>query len=185
MNAKINKIIDNILKYIILAIFVVPIGVVLLIYASTWIDPEGWGSYNLGNNLYWIYWEKDYRYMVFSGDLDGRVCRGGWTIIPTSGSLYDNDGNFKESVISAKANSNWIIAETVDAEKEKTYYIISKDFDYKGLKKIYNEMSVDSIRYQKFIEAIEKVKKDNMFTYNDSNRFIHECILRDIDLRFD
>lgn len=122
MNTKNNNLLAKILKYILLAIFILPIGAVALMYVSCWIFPQAWGSYNLGNNLYLIYWEKDYRYIVFSNDLDGRVCKGGWPVIPSSETMYDNDGNINESVISAKADSNWIIAMTVNSMKENVLY---------------------------------------------------------------
>lgn len=185
MKTKVNNMIDKILKYTILAIFGAPIVLFLLIYASCWIFPEAWGSYNLGNNLYMIYGEKDSKYIVFSNELEGRVSHGGWNIIPSSGTMFDSEGHFHEWVTSAKSNSNWIIAKTCIAEKDKKFYIISKDFNYKELKKLYKEISKDSLKYIKFEEAIERLKKNYIFSYNDSNRFINECKNRDIPLRFD
>lgn len=101
--------------------------VIALFFSSEWLFPEWNGSYDLGNNLYVMDWEKGTKIIVHCSNKRGKTCYGGSPVIPHN---YPREAYVK----SAKANDKWIIVKAIKTENNSTcYYLVDKSFDIEGL----------------------------------------------------
>jgi len=187
MKQKILFVVDVIIGIfvkILIAIALLAAMAFVVSYLSIWIWPEAWGSYSLGNDIYMVEWDEKGRYIVLSDDLEGNVCEGGWPLIPDE--IFDNEGNFKELVIDAKSDESWIIARTkIFGSNNRNFYIFSKKFNSSDLLEKLHKGVTDSLSLFEFEKQINVLKSTNLCQYTDSNLFITECNLRNIDLRFE
>ena len=131
-----------------------------------WIWPEFEGSYNLGNGIYMLEWERGGRIIVKGSFIRGRTCYGGSLLIPTDESQFDSACNFAEYVIDAKFDNNWIIAKTGNySNGENKYYIVDKSFD--------SEKTSE-----------EDIIKNYILDFSDSLTFAEACHLKGIKIKW-
>ncbi len=155
----------KLLKYILIFILSFFLFVVALDYSSNWLFPKWNGSYDLGNNLYMMDWEKGNRIIVYCGRKKGRTCYGGSYVIPHS--------SLKEVYVkTAKANDRWIIVKAVTTEDNRPcYYLIDKSFDIKGL-----DCSTDNC---------DSIIQSHIKEYYDLEMFYEDLKNKKIDFSFD
>lgn len=138
---------------------------IILFFSSKWLFPEWNGSYDLGNNLYMMDWERGNRIIVYCSNKHGKICYGGISIIPHSDSsdVYVKD---------AKANDKWVIVKAATTEENRPrYYLIDKSFEVEMLNLNFN--SFDSIIQSHIISTF------------DSLSFEKKLKEKNINLKFD
>ena len=127
---KLDKILYLLGKFAVLfmiCIVVIYICFATFVYAATWLWPDFYGSYSLGNNIYMLEGDKTTKTIVYGTSIKGKTCYSGEPLIPTYDNQYDSIGNFAEYVVDAKADDNWIIAKTDNKiNHRRKYYIINK-----------------------------------------------------------
>lgn len=149
--------------FILAGILAITICFVTFMYAATWLWPESYGSYALGNNIYMLDWDGDGRIIVRGTNVEGNVCYGGELLIPTYGNEYDSVGNLREYVIDAKSDDNWIIAKTGNRiTNQKKYYIINKN-------------NLENM-------AIEDIIVTRIESFTDSMKFSNRCIYNGVNI---
>ena len=157
------KILDKLIQFLgkialffLVGIAVIYIGFVAFVYAATWLWPDFYGSYSLGNNYYMLVEDKGRKTIVYGTSIEGNTCYSGEPVIPTYENQYDSLGNFAEYVFDAKSDDNWIIAKTNNfINNQRKYYILNK-------KNNSNVMSVEYIintRVEVFTDSSEFAKK--------------------------
>lgn len=141
----------------VVCIVVIYICFAAFVYAATWLWPDFYGSYCLGNNIYMLEGDKTTKTIVYGTSIKGKTCYSGEPLIPTYDNQYDSIGNFAEYVVDAKADDNWIIAKTDNkSNHQKKYYIINKS---NGIERL----------------DAQKILKNNITSYTDSVDFSNAC----------
>jgi hypothetical protein len=121
----------------------------ILFFSSEWLFPEWNGSYDLGNGLYMMDWERGNRIIVHCSNKEGRTCYGGSPVIPHN---YPREVYVKD----AKANQEWIIVKAVMTENNQPcYYLIDKSFNIEGLN--WGIDNCDSIIQSHIISTIDSL----------------------------
>ncbi|WP_373728868.1 hypothetical protein [Bacteroides heparinolyticus] len=152
------------LLVVVLSILALPILVVLFLYLSEWLFPSFWGSYKLGNGLFMMDWDGNYRIIVYNPNPSGNTCYSGAYIIPDKNSHCSTDRSL--GVIDAKSDKKWVavIAFEGESHQDTCYFLIDKSFDVDGLD--WQKDKCDSIiqshiiRYdakQSFYEKLDKI----------------------------
>lgn len=153
------------LKYLLLFILLLPILIVVADYSSKWLFPEWNGSYDLGNNLYMMAWERDNNIIVYFFKKTGRTCYMGAPVIP-------HNSPREVYVKSAKANKRWIIVKAITTETAThCYYLIDKSFDIKDL---------DCQKYN-----CDSIIQSHIIKYHNLEEFHEDLNNKRIDLSFD
>ena len=148
-----------------IGLLLIYIGFVSFVYAATWLWPDFYGSYSLGNNIYMLEWDGG-KMIVNGTTIKGNTCYSGQPLIPTDKNQYDSIGNFAEFVVDAKSDDNWIIAKTSNhINNQRKYYIINKKYNP-------NEMTVEDI----ISTQIE--------CFRDSSVFAAKCISNGVDIKW-
>jgi len=120
--------------FLVVCIVVIYICFAAFVYAATWLWPDFYGSYSLGNNIYMLEGDKTTKTIVYGTSIKGKTCYSGEPLIPTYENQYDSLGNFAEYVVDAKADDNWIIAKTDNKlNHQRKYYIVNKQHDIETL----------------------------------------------------
>ena len=150
----------------VVCIVVIYICFAAFVYAATWLWPDFYGSYCLGNNIYMLEWDGGRKIIVNGTRIKGNTCYSGESLIPTYENQYDSLGNFAESVVDAKADNNWIIAKTDNKlNHRRRYYIINKQHDIETL------------------DAKEIIEK-YITSFTDSCEFANKCFSNGIRIKW-
>lgn len=151
----------KIFKYILIAFFSFLLLIIILFFSSEWLFPEWNGSYDLGNNLYMMDWERGNRIIVYCSNKEGRTCYGGLPVIPHN---YPQEVYVKN----AKANDKWVIVKAVTTEDNRPrYYLIDKSFDIKGVDR--NIINCDSIIQSYIISTFDSLSFDKKLKEKNVN----------------
>lgn len=128
-------------------------------------DPESWGSYSLGNNLYVMDFDGG-KIVVIGTNIRGNTCYGGIQVIPFQIDSLRNDDKYEnEFVVDTKHNEKWAIVKTYFKKTKKfRYYIVDKHFH-------------EDISKEDFII-------NNIKVYDDSLSFLSECTKASVYLSF-
>ena len=102
----------KILKFTLIFILSLFLFVAVFDYSSKWLFPQWNGSYDLGNNLYMMDWERGNKIIVYCSRKTGRTCSGGSPVIP-------HEHPREVYVKSAKANDRWVIVKALTTESDK------------------------------------------------------------------
>lgn len=117
---------------------------IFLLISCNWIS----GEYPLGSNL--SLWDNDKEKTAIIVYCEGN-CHGGIQVLPTRES-QTNNGEYVEEAI---ANKQWAIAKTNMLKNNKeSFYIISKNFDIKGLD--CSRINCDSILQSHIVGPMDK-----------------------------
>ena len=147
----------KILRFTLIFILSFFLFVAVFDYSSKWLFPQWNGSYDLGNNLYMMDWERGNKIIVYCSRKTGRTCSGGSPVIP-------HEHPREVYVKSAKANDRWVIVKALTTESDKLcYYLIDKSFNIKNLD--WEIVNCDSIIQSHIIStfdsiSFEKILKD-------------------------
>ncbi len=172
MKMNVLRLLDKILRLLgkfalvfVVGIFVMYICFAAFVYAATWLWPDFYGSYSLGNNIYMLEGDKSTKTIVYGTSIKGKTCYSGDPLIPTYENQYDSLGNFAEYVVDAKADDNWIIAKTDNKlNHRRRYYIINKQHDIETL------------------DAKEIIEK-YITSFTDSCEFANKCFSNGIRIK--
>ena len=152
--------------FLVVCIVVIYICFAPFVYAATWLWPDFYGSYSLGNNIYMLEGDKTTKTIVYGTSIKGKTCYSGEPLIPTYENQYDSLGNFAEYVVDAKADDNWIIAKTDNKlNHRRRYYIINKQHDIETL------------------DAKEIIEK-YITSFTDSCEFANKCFSNGIRIKW-
>ena len=163
---KVLQYVGKIILYIIGCLSILVICIIIFLFVTVWFWPESHGSYSLGKNIYMMEWDGGGRVIVQGSDIEGNTCYGGIQLIPTYESQYDSLGNIVEYVVDAKADENWIIAETYNKiSQQKKYYIIDKRANIE--------------KYD-----VKKIMRTSVSEFNDSIIFQKACVSNGIKTKF-
>ena len=136
------------------------------VYAATWLWPDFYGSYSLGNNIYMLEGDGGGKMIVNGTTIKGNTCYSGQPLIPTYENQYDSLGHSAEYVVDVKADDNWIIAKTNNhISNQQKYYILNKKYNP-------DKMTVEDIISTKI-----------MF-FTDSNEFAKKCLRNRIEIEW-
>ena len=136
------------------------------LYTATWLWPDFYGSYSLGNNIYMLEWDGGGKIIVNGTRIKGNTCYGGESLIPTYENQYDSLGHFAEYVVDAKSDDNWVIAKTNNhISHQRKYYILNKKYNP-------NKMTVEDIISTKIV------------FFTDSNEFAKKCLRNRIEIEW-
>lgn len=161
---KIFRLLDKILNllgktgiFFVAGMVVVYICFVVILKTATWLWPDFYGSYCLGNNIYMLEGDKGRKTIVNGTTIEGNTCYSGDQLIPTYENQYDSIGNFAEYVVDAKADDNWIIARTDNMiTNQRKYYILNKSYNPDKM-------------------TLEKIISTRIECFTDSNDFVRKC----------
>ena len=152
--------------FLVIGIVAIYICFVVFVYAATWLWPDFYGSYSLGNNLYMLEGDKGRKTIVYGTSIDGNTCYSGEPVIPTYENQYDSIGNFAEYVVDAKADDNWIIAKTDNKlNHRRKYYIINK------------QHNIETLDTKEIVERY-------VISYTDSCEFANKCFSNGIRIKW-
>lgn len=127
------------------------------------------GSFELGNNLVLLegYRTEDSIIVRCTGR-SKECCKGGEYILPVYGEHYYSDGKYREYVIKAKSDDNWIIAATGIVRSDTVrYWYIDKKFSLEGIdcQKIKCDSIVLNYRFGPYSKAeFDRVLKSQNIT---------------------
>lgn len=152
--------------FFLIGILVIYICFAVFVYAATWLWPDFYGSYSLGNNIYMLEWDGGGKIIVNGTRIKGNTCYGGESLIPTYENQYDSLGHFAEYVVDAKADDSWIIVKTNNhINNQRNYYILDK------------RHNTNKISAQDIINT--KIK-----AFTDSIEFAKSCSKNRIDIKW-
>ena len=91
---------------------------------------QAWGDNDLGDNFSLLEGDRiEDRVIVYCSRRSAGACRAGTFIVPVYSRHMDSTGKYAEYVATAKANDEFIIAQSLQIkDKKKNYWIISKGF---------------------------------------------------------
>ncbi len=153
------------LKFLLIGISILGIGVVIFFFSSEWLWPESYGSHHLGNGVYLLEWDGG-DIIVQGSNIRGRTCYGGSYIIPNA---ENSNANRKEHVVKVKYDDSWILVKTVLCNPlEFKFYVIEKKFDKKDNEEVilnkYTKSFNDSIEFHRYIQR-NNISVSDMQTY--------------------
>ena len=152
--------------FFVVGFFIVYICFMTFAFAATWLWPDFYGSYSLGNNIYMLEWDGGGKMIVNGTAIEGNTCYSGEPLIPIYENQYDSIGNFAEYVVDAKSDDNWVIAKTSNhISNQRKFYILNKKYNP-------NEMTV------------EDIINTQIESYTDSSEFAKKCLSKEIKIKW-
>lgn len=93
------------------------------------------GSFELGNNLVLLEGDRiEDRIIVRCTGRSKECCKGGEYILPIYSEHYDANGKYREYVIEAKSDNDWVIAQTGVVQSDTVrYWYINKNFSLENV----------------------------------------------------
>ena len=97
---------------------------------SSWHYPELWGSYDLGDGIYMMDYDKG-NIIVYGTNIFGRTCNGGIYLIPSYEMMYNDVAQKREWMVNrAISDENWVLAELFNLINDKRLFaVLSKKID--------------------------------------------------------
>lgn len=161
---------------------------IIIMYVAQYTCPQLWGSHSLGNCLYLLDGDDNYRGIIVFTEkerLSGNTSYGGAPIIPFPDIEY-NDSIGEDYVVKTSYNKNWIIVQTqFYRTKDYRYYIISKDFDPEKMFEKYKMTNEDSLANKSYKTNFDAFIGRNIRVYSDSTEFAAACKKDNIKLHFE
>lgn len=163
---KFSLFLKKLLKFVVLFISTVVVFILILDLSGNWLFPKWLGSYNLGNGLYMLDWDKETRIIVLCSRKKGNTCYGGTYVIPHL-TIYE-----EEYVETANANEKWVIvrASTVD-DRKLCYYLIDKSFK---VNEKWDFAHADSVIQSHIIRTFDSIEYKQILKHKGVNLKFYE-----------